>query len=327
MIARKPQKFSLNSSETTALKLPKEDSSSFFNQHRNKTAAEAATSILEDLGINKSSENETAKSKAGNIGRKAEQKIHQTKKHQDQKNRLLKDFDRLKPESKNYHSRLKSEDKKTSAENMEDKKTADPSKVKFGFHENFILFVIFCVLAIAGIAFVGGYLKIFDSSIFHQLTAKNLHHLEFDGEFKARQVENGYNRLPLLVVEGAIRDIFEDSEDVKKIQLKAFAFDSENRMIASHFTYAGNVLTDEQLEEFSPLDITAMRHSEDVGVLSPSGFTSTQENSLNTGLQKQGIPFQLVFLKSVQNIKRTSVQIVSYVRNNKIIFVRSPGLQ
>ena len=112
-----------------------------------------------------------------------------------------------------------------------------------------------------------------------------------------------------------------------KIQLNAFAFDSENRLISSHFTYAGNVLTDEQLEKFSPLDITAMRHSEDLEVLSPSEFTSTQENSLNTSLQKQGIPFQLVFLKSVQNIKRTSVQIVSYVRNNKIIFVRSPGLQ
>ena len=83
MIARKPQKFSLKSSETTALKLPKEDSSSIFNQNRNKTAAEAATSILEDLGINKSSENETAKSKAGNIGRKAEQIIYQKNKHQD----------------------------------------------------------------------------------------------------------------------------------------------------------------------------------------------------------------------------------------------------
>ena len=80
MIARKPQKFSLNSSESSALNLQKEDSSSFFSQHRNKTAAETATSILEDLGINKSSENETATSKAGNIGRKAEQKIHQTKK-------------------------------------------------------------------------------------------------------------------------------------------------------------------------------------------------------------------------------------------------------
>ena len=327
MIARKTQKFSLNSSETTALKLPKEDSSSFFNKHSNKTAADAATSILEDLGINKSFENEPAKSKAGNIGRKTEKKPHQTKKHPIRENRLLKDFDRLKFESKNYHSRLKGEVKKTSAEKMEAPKTTDPSKVKFGFHENFILFVIFCMLAVAGISFVGGYLKIFDSSIFHHLTANNLHHLEFEGEFKARQVENGYNRLPLLVVEGAIRNIFEDSEVVKKIQLKAFAFDSENRMIASHFTYAGNVLTDEQLEEFSPLDITAMRHSRDLGVLTPSGFSSTQEISLNTSLQKQLIPFQLVFLKSVQKIKRTSVEIVSYVRNNKIIFVRSPGLQ
>ena len=79
MIARKPQKFSLNSSETTALKLPKEDSSSFFNQHRNKTAAETATSILEDLGINKSSENETAKSNAGYFDGKTEQKIYLTK--------------------------------------------------------------------------------------------------------------------------------------------------------------------------------------------------------------------------------------------------------
>ena len=327
MIARKPQKFSLNSSETTALNPPKEDSSSFFNQHQNKTAAEAATSILEELGINKSSENETTKSTVGNIGRKAEQKIYQTKKHQDQKNRLIKDFDRLNPESKNYHSRLNGVAKKTASENMEVKKTADQSKVKFGFHEKFILFVIFCVLAVAGISFVGGYLKIFDSSIFHHLTANNLHHLEFEGEFKARQVENGYNRLPLLIVEGSIRNSFEDSDNVKKIQLKAFAFDSENKMIASHFTYAGAVLTDEQLEELSPLDITAMRHSEDMEILSSSGFASTQKNSLNPGLQQQEIPFQLVFFKSVQSIKRTSVQIVSYVRNNKIVFVRSPGLQ
>ena len=84
MIERKPHKFSLNSSETNGLKLPKEDSSSFFSQQRNKTAAETATSILEEMGVNKSSENESVKSNAGNIGRKAEQKIYQTKKNQDQ---------------------------------------------------------------------------------------------------------------------------------------------------------------------------------------------------------------------------------------------------
>ena len=52
-----------------------------------------------------------------------------------------------------------------------------------------------------------------------------------------------------------------------------------------------------------------------------------KEKNQNTVLQKQRIPFQLVFFKAVKNIKRTSVQIVSYVRNNKIFFIRSPDLQ
>ena len=70
-----------------------------------------------------------------------------------------------------------------------------------------------------------------------------------------------------------------------------------------------------------------MRHSDGTVILSSPVYASTQEKSLNPGLQKKVIPFQLVFLKSVQNIKRTSVQIISYVRNNKIVFVRSPEPQ
>ena len=317
MIARKPQKFSLNSSDTPALKLPEEDSSSFFNQHRNKTAAEAATSILEDLGINKSNENETDESKAGNFEGKINQSKKHEKTHQKLKNQLLKGPDKLINKGKNYDSIAKDEVKETTK----------PTNEKFGFHENFILFFIFCVLSVAGIAFVGGYLKIFDSPIFHQLTSKNIHYLEFRGDFKARKVENGYNRLPLLVVEGTIRSDFENSENIKKIQLKAFAYDSGNTMIDSHFTYAGNVLTDKQLEEFSPLDIKAMRHSEYPEKLNTIGFSSTHESSLNNVLQKHVIPFQLVFFKAVKNIKRTSVQIVSYVHNNKIFFIRSPEIK
>ncbi len=310
MIARKPQKFSLNSSETGTLKLTKEDSSSSYNQHKNKTAAEAATSILKELGINKSSKNESAKLKN-------EQKLGQTKKHQEQKNNFFKDFDRLNPENEKNHSRLK----------VEEAKHNELKKLKLGFHENLILFFIFCILTVTGIAFVGGYLKILDLSIFQRLTTKNLHHLEFEGDFRARQVENGYNRLPLLVVEGALKNNFANSDNLKKIQLKAFAFDSGNRMITSHFTFADSVLTDEQLEKFSPLDIQAKRHSEDMGIINSSTFATIQQETSNSGIKKQIIPFQLVFFKSVKNIKRTSVQIVSYVSNNKITFVRSPDLQ
>ena len=98
-------------------------------------------------------------------------------------------------------------------------------------------------------------------------------------------------------------------------------------MISSHFTYAGNVLNDKQLEEFSLSDIKAIRHSEDIEIIGTSLIPSTQKHSFNSDLEKQRIPFQLIFLKSVKSIKRTTVQIVSYVNNKEIIFLRSPELK
>ena len=60
-----------------------------------------------------------------------------------------------------------------------------------------------------------------------------------------------------------------------------------------------------------------------MGITEP---TSLKGKIVDNRLKKQGIPFQLVFLKSVQKIKRTSVQIVSYMRNEKTIFLRSPDI-
>ena len=85
-------------------------------------------------------------------------------------------------------------------------------------------------MGIAFLSFIGGYLKVFDLTILHQLTSGNMHQLEFMEGFKARKVENGYNRLPLFVVEGSIRNSFFKSNQVKKIQLKALAFDENEQM-------------------------------------------------------------------------------------------------
>ena len=87
-----------------------------------------------------------------------------------------------------------------------------------------------------------GHLKLLDSAIFYQLVGGNVHQLEFAGEFEARLVENGYNRLPVFVVEGSIRNTFNESDQINKIQLKAFAFDADQQLIANHFTYAGNCI-------------------------------------------------------------------------------------
>jgi len=109
--------------------------------------------------------------------------------------------------------------------------------------------------------------------------------------------------------------------------LKAFAFDADQQLITNHFTYAGNVLSDEQLESMSPMDIKALRHSSELEIPNSIALTNDKNQSLKTFLsQVPLIPFQVVFIKSVPTIKNTSFQIVSYVRNNKIVYVHAPNL-
>jgi hypothetical protein len=63
-------------------------------------------------------------------------------------------------------------------------------------------------------------------------------------------------------------------------------------------------------------------------MLNSSTANEDQSGTLRTGtLKDQGVPFQVVFFKAVPTIKRTSLQIVSYVRNNKLVYVRAPDLQ
>ena len=80
MLARKPKKFSLNSSESSSVKLHKEGSSSLsLKLQRKKSAADAATSILEELGVKKLSSVELdKKSLEAKAKRKVEQKIEPT---------------------------------------------------------------------------------------------------------------------------------------------------------------------------------------------------------------------------------------------------------
>ncbi len=109
--------------------------------------------------------------------------------------------------------------------------------------------------------------------------------------------------------------------------MKAFAFDADQQLIANHFTYAGTVLSDEQLESLSPMHIKALRHSSEFGIQDSTALTNDKNDLLNTALpQAPLIPFQVVFIKSVATIKKTSLQIVSYVRNNKIVYVHAPNL-
>ena len=298
---------------------------------RKKFAADAATSILDELGVKRSSSVRSKNISPVGIQKKAEQKKETTEELESWERIILKNHEIQIPHTKtkilNKSTTKKTEQKKFEKIDSSAQKTAELPEVKFGFHEKFVLLSMLVVMGVASLAIIGGHLKLMDSAIFYQLVGGNVHQLEFAGEFEARLVENGYNRLPVFVVEGSIRNTFNESDQIKKIQLKAFAFDGDQQLIANHFTYAGTVLSDEQLESLSPMHIKALRHSSEFGIQDSTALTNDKNDLLNTTLpQAPLIPFQVVFIKSVATIKKTSLQIVSYVRNNKIVYVHAPNL-
>ena len=347
MLSRKPKKFSLldelgvkrsssvrskNSSDSPSVSIRKEGLSLLSPKpKRKKSAADAATSILDELGVKRSSSVRSKKISPVGIQKKAEQKKETTEELESWERIILKNHEIQIPHTKtkilNKSTTKKTEQKKFEKIDSSAQKTAELPEVKFGFHEKIVLLSMFVVMGVASLAIIGGHLKLLDSAIFYQLVGGNVHQLEFAGEFEARLVENGYNRLPVFVVEGSIRNTFNESDQIKKIQLKAFAFDADQQLIANHFTYAGTVLSDEQLESLSPMDIKALRHSSEFGIQDSTALMNDKNDLLNTSLpQAQLIPFQIVFIKSVATIKKTSLQIVSYVRNNKIVYVHAPNL-
>ncbi len=347
MLSRKPKKISLldelgvkrsssvrskNSSDSPSVSIRKEGLSLLSPKpKRKKSAADAATSILDELGVKRSSSVRSKKISPVGIQKKAEQKKETTEELESWERIVLKNHEIQIPHTKtkilNKSTTKKTEQKKFEKIDSSAQKTAELPEVKFGFHEKFVLLSMLVVMGVASLAIIGGHLKLLDSAIFYQLVGGNVHQLEFAGEFEARLVENGYNRLPVFVVEGSIRNTFNESDQIKKIQLKAFAFDADQQLIANHFTYAGTVLSDEQLESLSPMDIKALRHSSEFGIQDSTALTNDKNDLLITSLtQAPLIPFQVVFIKSVPTIKKTSLQIVSYVRNNKIVYVHAPNL-
>lgn len=347
MLSRKPKKKSLldelgvkrsssvrskNSSDSPSVSIRKEGLSLLSPKpKRKKSAADAATSILDELGVKRSSSVRSKKISPVGIQKKAEQKKETTEELESLERIIPKNHEIQIPHTKtkilNKSTTKKTEQKKFEKIDSSAQKTAELPEVKFGFHEKFVLLSMLVVMGVASLAIIGGHLKLLDSAIFYQLVGGNVHQLEFAGEFEARLVENGYNRLPVFVVEGSIRNTFNESDQIKKIQLKAFAFDADQQLIANHFTYAGTVLSDEQLESLSPMDIKALRHSSEFGIQDSTALTNDKNDLLNTSLpQAPLIPFQVIFIKSVPTIKKTSLQIVSYVRNNKVVYVHAPNL-
>ena len=143
MIARKPQKFSLNSMESNSEQLHKESSSSLSEkQQQKKSAVDTATSILEELGVKKTSAKKTNKNIRLNVQRKSASIKKPIVEQKEWDNSLLKDLKTQKSAAKKITGKPtdanKIEPKQTKNKSAETKPTqvenlTDQPKDKFGF--------------------------------------------------------------------------------------------------------------------------------------------------------------------------------------------------
>jgi len=333
MIERKEKKFNKNLGENKSR--GHNDKKSFISSvtsDKEKTAAETASSILEELGVKKTSTKKKNNKNFLNTSIKDKKSINQNNRLDERQISVLKDLKKEKFNTITQNTQINA-NQKIGIDTKEYKnKTQSRAKsglppssksVVFGIHEKFIFFIFFILIGFSCLAYIGGYIK-FDLMVFRKIFNGDSHQLEFLEDFRARQVENGYNRIPLFVVEGTIRNSFYDSDSIEKIRIKAYAFDHEQRLIGSHFTYTGVILSDEQLETYSPIRIKTLRQTGDLSVLNNDVSDEFQSDKLEKiSIKKKDIPFQVIFFKDVSTIKTTSIEIISYVRNKDLLFLGS----
>ncbi len=336
MIERKEKNFNKNLRENKSS--AQNDNKSFISSVTNdkeKTAAETASSILEELGVKKTSKNKINNKNFLNVSSKDKKLINQNNQLDERQKSVLKDLkkEKFNQITQNTQNTQKNANQKIGINTREYKnKTQYKTKSDllptstsgvFGIHEKFIFFIFLILIGFSCLAYIGGYIK-FDLMVFRKIFNGDSHQLKFLEDFRARQVENGYNRTPLFVVEGTIRNSFYDSDVIEKIRIKAYAFDHEQRLIGSHFTYTGVILSDEQLETYSPIRIKKLRQTGDLSVLNNDVSDEFQSDKLDKiSIKKKDIPFQVIFFKDVSTIKTTSIEIISYVRNKDLLFLGS----
>jgi hypothetical protein len=182
--------------------------------------------------------------------------------------------------------------------------------------EKLALVVMAGVIGFAGLLVVGGYLELFDASVFQQFTRGYVHQFEFEKPLRSRRARNAFNRNTLLVVEGRVRNQFLTSSHVGRVRLKALALGPQGQVLDESVFFAGVVLSDEELEN---MGLSEIRELQQMAV----GRDAPNLNLRN----EQEIPFQAVFFRTSDEVGDVQVKLVSYERSGKSVFVRFPDSQ
>ena len=170
------------------------------------------------------------------------------------------------------------------------------------------------MVAFASLLGASIYLILKEPSLLNHLLNPAEFPVHFVGELESKQVENFTSRQTLFVVEGKLQNLLPTSDQVSWIQLKGLAFDENREIVETAVVYAGNVATEQEISSWS-LEKIKNFYAHNSG-----------RESANFKLNKnQIVPFQMIFFKSTNVVKNVTVRPISYVRRNKIEYIREQG--
>ena len=166
--------------------------------------------------------------------------------------------------------------------------------------------LLFAFLVVTG---SGTYFGLIDVSFWQAFGLPPTHQLQIQTPLQAKQIKNALSGKTLFVVNTNILNEFDTDKEAQKIQLKGLAFDPNQNIVEASVSYAGSVLSDEDLATWS-IDKLKTFYRED---------GATQETPFRKG---EVIPFQIVFFETGTTLATTSVQIVSYRTKDELVYVR-----
>jgi predicted Zn finger-like uncharacterized protein len=138
------------------------------------------------------------------------------------------------------------------------------------------------------------------------------HQLALQEPLEVRFVANRPSGKRLLVIQGQVENRFPAAQDIGWIRLRgtAYADAHQTQPLVSALAFAGNVLSDAQLETMDPAAIR--------GYLA---FINGHENTNYRIPEGKRVPFQIVLFDPIGEVARTVADVISYHRDGQAVYV------
>ncbi|HUJ75415.1 MAG TPA: zinc-ribbon domain-containing protein [bacterium] len=139
-----------------------------------------------------------------------------------------------------------------------------------------------------------------------------VHQLQLDEAVQGSYVVNQPSGARIFVLQGSVVNRFPQERQISWVRVRgtAYADREQTRSLATASAYLGNVLSEQQLQSWTPEAITAY-----------AAYNNGRNNSNVSIATGARVPYQLVFVTGGQPVMSTTSQVISYYRDGVAIYL------